>query len=73
MAFDKVDVDDDRRISEEEFVKAGGIMEKWGIKGDFFALFKEADADGKGMVLFSEFCSWAIKKNLDLDTDDDAL
>jgi len=26
--------------------------------------------DGKGMVLFSEFCDWAIKKSLDLEDDD---
>ena len=48
-------------------------MEKWNIKGDPEELFKEADADGKGMILFIEFCQWAIKKNLDLDTDDDLL
>jgi len=23
------------------------------------------------MILFNEFCEWAIKKNLDLDDDDD--
>jgi len=23
------------------------------------------------MILFDEFCEWAIKKNLDLDDDDD--
>ncbi len=33
-------------------------------------LWKEADKDGKGMVLFDEFVQWAIKKNLDLDNDD---
>ena len=25
------------------------------------------------MILFIEFCNWAIKKNLDIDTDDDVL
>jgi hypothetical protein len=26
------------------------------------ALWREADSDGKGMVLFIEFADWAIKK-----------
>lgn len=73
IAFDEIDTNDDRRISLDEFVKAYPTMERWGIKGDPVELFKEADGDGKGMVLFNEFCRWAIKKNLDLDTDDDAL
>ena len=33
--------------------------------------WKEADADGFGKILFDEFANWAIKKNLDLDDDDD--
>ena len=49
------------------------VMNRWNIEGDPATLFKEADADGKGMILFIEFCQWAIKKNLDLDTDDDLL
>ena len=28
--------------------------------------WKECDRDGGGLVLFIEFCDWAIKKNLDL-------
>jgi hypothetical protein len=27
-----------------------------------WALWREADSDGKGMVLFIEFADWAIKK-----------
>ena len=33
--------------------------------------WNECDRDGAGMVLFDEFCNWAIQKNLDLDDDDD--
>ena len=73
VAFDNIDKDDDRRISYEEFAAAKETMEKWNISGDSEELFKEADADGKGMILFIEFCEWAIRKNLDIDTDDDAL
>ena len=73
VAFDSIDDDDDRRVSYEEFEKAMPAMEKWNIKGDPKELFSEADADGKGMILFIEFCQWAIKKNLDLDTDDDVM
>ena len=73
VAFDEIDTNDDRRISFEEFSKAMPTLERWGIKGDAKKLFKEADSDGQGMILFNEFTAWAIKKNLDIDTDDDAL
>ena len=35
--------------------------------------FKECDRDGKGLIDFSEFCDWAIGKQLDIETlnDDD--
>ena len=36
-------------------------------------MFKEIDTNNGGMILFIEFCDWAIKRNLDIDTDDDAL
>lgn len=73
VAFVKVDKDGDRRISFEEFEQAKDVMLKWGIdiSSDPKAQFEECDADGGGMILFSEFCDWAIKKNLDLDDDDD--
>ena len=52
VAFDEIDKDDDRRISLEEFVKAKETMERWGITGDSETLFKQADSDGHGMILF---------------------
>jgi Ca2+-binding EF-hand superfamily protein len=47
-----IDTDDDRRVSFEEFEKALPTMEKWNIKGDPVEMFKEADKDGHGMILF---------------------
>ena len=32
---------------------------------------KEIDGNKGGFVLFDEFATWAIKKNLDLEDDDD--
>jgi hypothetical protein len=50
------------------------LLEKWKIKvNDHAATFKEIDRDNGGMILFIEFCEWAIKKSLDIDEDDDAL
>jgi len=46
-------------------------MSKWNIDlSDPKAQWKECDKNGGGMVLFAEFCEWAIGKNLDLDNDD---
>ncbi len=36
-------------------------------------MWREIDHNGGGVVLFDEFCQWAIQKNLDLEDDDDDL
>ncbi len=72
VAFDKIDTNDDRRVSHTEFVQAKPELEKWGIDMSHpQARWAECDRDGGGFVLFIEFCDWAIKKNLDLEDDDD--
>ena len=35
--------------------------------------FALIDVNGGGMVLFNEFCNWAIKKGLDMENDDDTF
>ena len=72
VAFDRIDTSDDRRVSYKEFEAAAPELEKWGINmSDPRKQWAEADSDKGGMILFIEFCSWAIKHNLDLDDDDD--
>ena len=71
VAFEKIDLDSDRRIGHNEFFQASNLMERWGIDmSNPAGAWAECDRDGKGKVLFEEFSDWAIKKNLDLDTDD---
>ena len=63
VGFDRIDDNDDRRISREEFERAIPLMNKWGLDvGDPDMAFQEADKDGFGMILFTEFCDWAIRK-----------
>ena len=58
--------------SYAEFTQAKETISKWGIDlSDPEAQWKECDKNGGGMVLFAEFCEWAIKKNLDLEDDDE--
>ena len=72
VAFDRIDTDDDRRVSHAEFLQARPMLEKWGIDmSQPEKQWKEADRDGGGQILFIEFVAWAIKKSLDLDDDDD--
>ena len=48
-------------------------MNRWGANiSDPAATFKEIDVDGGGMILFDEFAAWAMKRELDLEDDDDA-
>ena len=72
QAFCRVDKDDDNRIDRQEFASAIPTMQKWvGPIADADATFSEIDKNGGGIILFDEFCAWAIKKNLDLEDDDD--
>jgi len=59
-------------ISYQEFLEAIPLIEKWGYKvNNPKVSFQEMDLDKSGLVRFDEFCSWAIKKNLDVEDDDD--
>jgi hypothetical protein len=72
FAFAQADKDNDHRNSYEEFVAAKDTISKWGIDmSDPGAQWKECDKDGAGMVLFAEFCDWAIKMNLNVQGDDE--
>lgn len=65
--------DDDRRIEEEEWLKAYrtfSLSTFVGLIGmdtddDASAVFKSMDSDGKGMVLLSEFCEYIRNKELE--------
>ena len=71
VAFQRTDDNNDGRISFDEFQANFEKIKVW--VGDFDAEseFKKIDANGGGFILFDEFCKWAIKKNLDLEDDDD--
>ena len=71
VAFDRVDTGNDNRINYEEFIAALPLLKKWGIDTSRpLEEWRSADKDGFGQILFIEFCDWAIKRNLDLDDDD---
>lgn len=71
VMFERMDNSGDKQISFEEFEKAIPLMEKWGVKiDDPQQEFKRIDVNGGGSLTFDEFCSYAIKKSLDLETDD---
>lgn len=53
IAFDRMDTNNDHRITKDEFAKAVPLMKKWGIQvNDPIATFKEIDTDKGGMILF---------------------
>lgn len=48
-------------------------MEKFGVCPENMELeFTVIDRDKGGMILFSEFCEWAITKNLQITDDNDS-
>ena len=70
--FCRIDTSDDFKVDINEFKKAVPILEKWGVKiTDPTAEFKKIDTNNSGSIMFDEFCEYAIKKNLDLEDDDD--
>lgn len=70
--FDIVNTDNDKYLDFNEFVTAIPKFEKWGIKvTDPKKTFDQIDLDKGGRIRFEEFCHWAIKNKLDIDTDDD--
>ena len=72
VAFQRIDVNGDRRISYKEFERAAPYLQRWGIDtSNLQREWSECDQDGGGQVLFDEFAYWAIKKNLDIEDDDD--
>ena len=72
VMFCRIDTSDDFKVNLQEFKKALPTLEKWGIKmKNPEAEFKKIDHNNSGNVMFNEFCEFAIKKNLDLEDDDD--
>ena len=72
VMFCRIDTSDDFKINLEEFKKAVPTLNKWGVKiDDPVKEFNKIDTNHGGVILFDEFCSYAIKKNLDLEDDDD--
>ena len=70
--FCRIDTSDDFKVDFNEFKKALPTLEKWGVKiMDPKAEFKKIDNNNSGSIMFDEFCEYAIKKNLDLEDDDD--
>ena len=72
VMFCRIDSSNDFKISINEFKKAIPTLEKWGIKiDDPESEFNKIDTNNGGVIMFDEFCTYAIKKNLDLEDDDD--
>jgi len=70
--FGNLDTGNDNRIDLAEFTAAVPKIEEWGLKIENpGAEFAEIDTNSGGQILFDEFSEWAIKKQLDLEGDDD--
>lgn len=70
--FERVNTDHDKYIDFEEFLEALPLIEKWGLKvSDPLKAFGEIDLTSRGKIKYEEFCHWAIKNHLDIETDDD--
>jgi hypothetical protein len=64
VIFESADLDSDRRISMKEFEIALPLLSKWGVNtSEPRRLWNDADVNGGGVLLFDEFCDWAIKQN----------
>ena len=74
VAFDRIDTNDDMKISKAEFIKAKDSLEQWGIDmSNPDDEWKRADLNVSGSLMFDEFLDWAFARGLDINDDDDAL
>ena len=72
VMFCRVNESDNFKISLDEFKKALKKLNVWGAKIENpEAEFKKIDKNGGGVIMFAEFCEYAIHKDLDLEDDDD--
>lgn len=74
--FAKADESEDRRISQDEFEKILPQLVEIGLVSSEESatperLFRDADADGGGMLLFEEFSQWALNRGLRAEADCD--
>ena len=62
VAFDKLDDNQDARISKEEFLKSKANLQRWGVDmSDPSFTWASIDRDGSGRIHFYEFAHWVIK------------
>jgi len=46
------------------------MLDKWDVKViNLETTFNELECNGGGKLIFSEFCSWAASKNMDIEND----
>ena len=73
-AFNRVDTSDDRRVDLGEWREGVSLLAKWGINlspEEVDDEFARVDKNGGGVILFDEFCEWAIAHKLDIEDDDE--
>ena len=72
VMFCRTDLTGDHKVDINEFKLALPTLEKWGVKiANPESEFKKIDKNGGGVIMFDEFCEYAINKNLDLEDDDE--
>lgn len=72
-AFNKLDENQDARISKEEFLKARTQLEGCGVDiSDSNFTWASIDRDGSGRIHFYEFAHWIIKQQIDRDNNQQA-
>jgi len=70
--FERLNTNHDKYIDFDEFLQALPLIEKWGFKiSEPQKAFNEIDLTRRRKIKYEEFCHWAIKHNLDIETDDD--
>ena len=70
--FEAIDTSHDRRITPEEFANGCGVIGLPLSAEEADEEFVQLDANGGGFILFDEFCSWAARRHIGEDDDDDA-
>ena len=65
--FEEIDNDKDRHLDLSEFTKGAELVGVALTTEEASFEFNQCDDSGDGTILFTEFCTWCVKKHVSME------